>query len=293
MRTASKTFPDRRTALAGLAGAALLCLPGREARAADRPASPWAVGMNSRVRLSAAGRAAPDGPMVAVVEIALAKGYKTYWRTPGDSGVPPSFDFSGSENAAGIEVNFPPPLRFDDGAGGRSIGYLGPLVELPVTFRPIDPAKPSRLVLAMDYAVCAKICIPGSGKADLLIRPSAAASRDAAFLLASLPDRTPLGAAGPLVVAGLGKGGAPEHFMVEAAVPEGAKPELFVEAAAPWLFDARQPEPAGAGRMRFPVLAIDRDRAPDCKGVEVRMTLVAAGKAIETTTWLDVSLLAP
>jgi DsbC/DsbD-like thiol-disulfide interchange protein len=283
--------PDRRNILAGLAGLGGLCgAPGL--CAAERAASPWARGIHSRMRLVAAGRAAADGPVVAAVEIGLDKGFKTYWRTPGDSGIPPIFDFSGSENAVDIKVGFPPPVRFDDGAGGHSIGYVTPTLELPVSFRPADPVRPSRLRLKLDYAVCEKICVPASGQVELTIDPQKALSREAARLMASLPAVRPLGVDGPIGIRKIAKAGQAEHFMVEAAAA-GASIDLFVEAANPWLFDVKAGAMSSPGLARFTVIAVDKDKSPDCKGVEATFTLVAGDRAIETTTWLDVSLLTP
>jgi DsbC/DsbD-like thiol-disulfide interchange protein len=279
---------DRRELLAGFAAGAFVAFP-RPALAEN--ASPWARGMHSRIRLAAAGAANASGLQVAAVEIALDKGFKTYWRTPGDSGIPPMFSFGGSENARDIAVHFPAPMRFDDGAGGHSIGYVTPLVELPVTFRAIDPAKPVRLALKMDYAVCEKICVPATGQMQLLVEVAKAASPRAAKLLRTLPRKQVLAAAEPLAVLALAKGGKAEHFGVLAALPAGAAGDLFVEAASPWLFDAKAGAALPGGKATFSVLAIDKDKSPDCKGVEVTLTLVAGDRAIETTTWLDVSLL--
>jgi suppressor for copper-sensitivity B len=247
--------------------------------------------MSSRVRLVDAGLASTDGLRVAVVEIALDKGFKTYWRTPGDSGIPPLFSFEGSENARDIEVRFPMPVRFDDGAGGHSIGYLGPTVQVPVTFRALSPGKPVRLKLKLDYAVCEKICVPASGQAELAFEPGMAISSRAIQLLADLPARQPLGSPGALSILKLLKGPKPEHFVIEAAAPGNGAADVFIEAASPWIFDSKAGQRMPDGKVRFTALAIDRDRTPECKGVEVTLTLVAEKQAAETTTWLDVSLL--
>ncbi len=287
MQSGSGNSLDRRLVLAGL-GAATFGGP-----ATAGPASPWARSMNSRIRLSDVGLADERGLHVAIVEIALDKGFKTYWRTPGDSGVPPVFTFDGSENVRDIEVRFPAPIRFSDGTGGHSIGYPDPAVNLPVTFRAIKPGRPVRLKLKLDYAVCAKICVPASGQVELVIEPGKAVSPRAVQLLADLPVRQPLGAAGPLSVLSLAKGHQAEHFVIEAAVPDGAAADLFIEAASPWIFDTRAGQRKPDGRIQFPALVIDRDKSPDCRGVEVTMTLVTDGRAIETSTWLDLSLLRP
>src|ERR687891_1737067 len=84
--------------------------------------SPWDEGLQSAARLIAARAAGTGGGLLyrSGVEIRLNPGWKTYWRYPGDSGAPPTFDFSKSENVKSATVLFPAPLRFADGAGGYS-----------------------------------------------------------------------------------------------------------------------------------------------------------------------------
>src|SRR5215212_7303543 len=78
-------------------------------------ASSWAQGHSSRVRLVAGGGTA--GSQLAGVQIELDAGFKTYWRTPGEAGLPPTFDWSKSANVEAIEVLWPAPSRFDDPGG--------------------------------------------------------------------------------------------------------------------------------------------------------------------------------
>ena len=91
---------------------------GAPARAAD--ASPWAEDTRSAVRLIAGANKNGEAPLRAGIEIKLQPGWKTYWRYPGDSGVPPRFDFSGSENLKAAKVLYPAPHLFTDEAGNRS-----------------------------------------------------------------------------------------------------------------------------------------------------------------------------
>ncbi len=92
------------------------------------------------------------------VYITMQKGWKTYWRVPGDGGVPPSFDWSGSENVAATTVMMPLPHRFTD-ENGEGIGYKTEVV-FPVDVKPADPSKPAMLDLKIFYAVCNDICVP-------------------------------------------------------------------------------------------------------------------------------------
>src|SRR5436309_312013 len=77
------------------------------------------------------------GNGIAGVELQLPEGWKTYWRTPGDAGgVPPTFDWSKSDNLASVKVLYPAPKRFSDRAGD-TVGYKGTVV-FPVEVIPKD-----------------------------------------------------------------------------------------------------------------------------------------------------------
>src|SRR5262245_17363473 len=68
-------------------------------------ASPWEGDARAGIRLVAGARAR-SVTVRAGIEIRLAPGWKTYWRYPGDSGVPPRFDFAGSENVKSVDVDW-------------------------------------------------------------------------------------------------------------------------------------------------------------------------------------------
>lgn len=115
-------------------------------------------GQPAQVRLFPAGRDEASGRFRAVVEIALADGYKTYWREPGDSGVPTVFDWGASDNIADVNVRYPVPQRFFDGTG-HAIGYLS-TVRFPVEVTPVAAGKAVELRVNIDFGVCRDICIP-------------------------------------------------------------------------------------------------------------------------------------
>ncbi len=124
-----------------------------------------------------------DGTYMAAVHIALKEGWKTYWRSPGEAGIPPSFDWSGSQNLAAVRLHWPTPHVFTAN-GLRSIGYKGDIV-LPLELTPRKGAgTPVSLRGTMQIGVCEDICIPmtfelaadliGSGAPDAAIRRSLA-----------------------------------------------------------------------------------------------------------------------
>lgn len=113
-----------------------------------------------------------NGAHMAAVELELAPGWKTYWRSPGDAGIPPTFDWSGSENVKSVRIHWPAPRVFELN-GMQTIGYHEHLV-LPVEITPKDPARPIRLSVSVELGVCDEICLPASLSLDSdLLSPGA------------------------------------------------------------------------------------------------------------------------
>ena len=100
-----------------------------------------------------------DGTHIAALQISLAPGWKTYWRQPGDTGIPPKFNFTGSSNLNVIDVLYPiPNITWQDGS--RSIGYEGEVV-FPIIVQPRNKNR-VKLVGQIEIGVCKEICIPVS-----------------------------------------------------------------------------------------------------------------------------------
>ncbi|WP_412103322.1 protein-disulfide reductase DsbD domain-containing protein [Ruegeria marisrubri] len=99
-----------------------------------------------------------NGTYMSALKLTLKDGWKTYWRAPGDSGIPPEFDWKRSSNVGQVEIIWPSPEVFDQN-GLQSIGYENQLV-LPIKVTPRNPAKPVRLKGRMDLGVCKDVCIP-------------------------------------------------------------------------------------------------------------------------------------
>jgi DsbC/DsbD-like thiol-disulfide interchange protein len=267
---------------------AVLAFFGPQGHAQD--ASPWAEGHRSRVRLLAGEEAG----RLAGVEIILDAGFKTYWRNPGEAGLPPAFDWAKSANVKAAEVLWPAPSRSED-AGGVSYGYHGQVL-FPVRIRPQDPAKPVSLALKIDYGVCKDICIPAQAELSLKlpasVSPAVRTSIKAA--LARVPNTQPLGADADLAVLAVDPAGlaAKPQLAVKIRAPAGSQPALFVEAPDNWfLLAASGPTSAeGEGVQTFSVDVLERPQ--DATGpIQLRFTLVAGDRAIESTMSLDAARL--
>src|SRR5215213_8146654 len=154
-------------------GFAATCLASAvtiEARAED--ASAWQRDGHSAVRLLAGSRTGTV--LLGGIAFQLQPGWKTYWRTPGDSGVPPRFDFSKSVNVESVTPLYPAPRKFDDGAGGTSYGYQKHVI-FPLRIVPKNANEPVQLRAAVSYAVCEKLCLPVETEVELAFTSSASA----------------------------------------------------------------------------------------------------------------------
>ena len=271
----------------------LLCIPGI-ARSQD--ASAWDSAGHAAARLIAGAtlRTADASWLRAGIEIRLDPGWKTYWRYPGDSGVPPTLDFAGSENVKSVQVLWPAPERFDDGAGGHSIGYRGDVV-LPLRIAAKDASEPTLLRVKLGYAICGNLCIPAEADIDLMLSGESGTEEPAlAAAEAHVPRRVSLGEREGLAIRSVHReaDGAHQHVVVEVAAPEGAPVELFAEGPTPdWALPV--PEPTGAasaGAPRTRVFTFDLDGLPPDahgQGAAVTLTAVSPDAAIEVGAHLD------
>ncbi len=276
-----KTLPTLTTAALAACAALTWSAP---ARAAD--ASAWSDDSRSSIRLIAGSHAGGETRMRAGVEIKLQPGWKTYWRYPGDSGVPPRFDFAGSDNVARAKVLYPAPHLFTDETG-NSLGYKTGVI-FPVQVTPKQPGKPVTLRVKLDYAVCEKLCIPAEGRAELIFGMGDSANEAALAAAeakvpklvtaaeAGLSARRVTNAAKPLVDVDLPASGKPTALFVEGPSAEWALPIPMAAQGAP------------AGRLHF---GFELDGLPpgvDPKApFELTFTVVEGDHAIEVKTHLD------
>ena len=144
---------NRRHAVLNLVALPFLC--GTSIAAAPKP---------YKVSLISGNQVA--GQWQAGILIELEPGWKTYWRVPGSAGIPPEFDWAGSENIGSMEILMPLPTRFHD-ASGDGIGYHDKVV-FPVNIKPASPDKKVRVNLNIFFAVCNAVCIPAKAQLELL-----------------------------------------------------------------------------------------------------------------------------
>jgi DsbC/DsbD-like thiol-disulfide interchange protein len=249
------------------------------------PASAWVELHAGRVRLvSSPAKDARGGHHLAGVEIALAEGWKTYWRTPGDAGVPPVFDWAGSSNVGSIKVLYPAPKRMAE-AGGEVIAYKQAVL-FPIEVKPQDPAKPVTLKLALEFGICREICIPATASFDLVLGPGRAGAP--APEIAAALEQVPRPQAGrrtgdpEIKRVAVDREGSVPRLIIEAAFGGGGKgADVFVEAPEGLYVPLpKKSGTASGGIVRFETeLAGGLDK--DLKGKTLTLTLIGEAGASE------------
>jgi DsbC/DsbD-like thiol-disulfide interchange protein len=252
----------------------------------------WDGDAKSGIRLITGGSTVETaGPVLrAGVEIRLASGWKTYWRYPGDSGVPPHFDFEKSDNVKSVNLSWPAPQRIAD-SEGVTIGYKDAVV-FPLRIEPKDAGKPVVLRLKLDYAICEKLCIPAQGQAELTIK-SGSQEADGAVAASEkkVPQANPLGANTPFSIKAFHRDDSAKlaRIIVDVAAPDATPLVLFAEGpTSDWALPVpEKSEGAPAGLQRF-VFALDGlPPGANANGATIKLTAVSGQDAIETTIRLD------
>lgn len=275
-----------------LASALAILLAVGTPAAASPLSSPWVEAHGGKARLIAGTAESAGTPRLwAGLEVRLSPGWKTYWRSPGDSGgLPPQFDWSRSVNLASVKVFYPAPRRFKD-ALGDAVGYSGSVV-FPVEIRPEDATKPVELNLSLLYGICREICVPAEAELSLPI-PAAVTvpvSPEIAAAIGAVPrtsdERRP---------------NDPELISKEALL-DSEEPKLVLEATFPGAAEtadmfiettdgAYVPLPVKTAmegnRVRFEVDLTQEAEADELRGKTLRITTVSEAGQSETSWTIE------
>ena len=270
-------------------GATLLVLlvfaaAGRPAKAA---ATDWVNEPHGSARLISAVEATGSSSQIDVgLEFRLTPGWHTYWRSPGDAGIPPSIDWKGSENFAGAEIAWPAPKRLPSVGGLETVGYEDGVV-LPIVVRLAQPGASLHLHAEVDYASCKDICIPYHASLDLALPSGLARPGAEAPLLAGAHVRVPA----DLSVAQLDLLGAAVESksghavlsvrLASTGVPFSS-PDLFIEGLQKGAPGRPERTLADAGKTVTLRVPIAGEPATAIAGKSFKVTVIDGARAAET-----------
>lgn len=213
----------------------------------------WFEAQGGRIRLVTTGLPDAQGRLEGILDIHLDPGWKTYWRDPGDAGVPPQLDVSTSTNINGAEISFPAPQRHDDGYSMWA-GYNRSLA-LPVVFHVGEPAKPVMINADIFLGICETICIPVQAKLSLDPASDPANTGDAASVAQAL-QALPAAARPDFGVKIISEDD--KAIVVEATSPaDTSKAEFFLAGGEGYSFATPKREEKD-GKTLFSVEVLDR-----------------------------------
>lgn len=277
-----------------------LLLWGAPASAATA-ASNWSQTDQTAVRLIAAATATGDAESLRLgLQFKLSPGWKIYWRSPGDAGLPPQLDWQGSRNLAAATIRWPAPERFEL-FGFETFGY-GDEVVLPLEARPARRGEAASLHLALDYLVCEKICIPYQAALALDLPAGPATPSEYAHLIDRFVARVPGdGARAGLAIERASWSGSAITVTASADAPF-QKPDVFIEGAEAPLAGVTfgRPETAFSDQGRRATLRVavrfdspDPAKQPALTGTPLILTLVDGARAMEARQTLVAGLPSP
>lgn len=254
-------------------------------------ASQWDGDQRSAIRLIAGIAFGERGARVlrGGIEVKLAPGWKMYWRYPGDAGVPPRFDFTGSKNVSAITVLWPAPQRFSQD-GSNLIVYKGDVI-LPLRIVPEKPDEPVMIHLKLDYGICEKLCILVEAKSELPVSGDATSYELAlAAAEAQVPRQVAIGEGGALSIPSVRRevGSTRSRIVIDVAAPDASSVDLFVEGpTADWAVPLPELISTQAGLRRFAVELGGMPPGVDAHGSVLRFTATSDSEAIEVSSPID------
>lgn len=267
----------------------LLACSGDRARAWSG-ATDWTRAHGAKLRLVAAEIAEAGGAprLVAGIHVLLDEGWKTYWRSPGDSGgIPPTIEWDESVNLAGARLSYPMPHRFKD-AAGESVGYKQEVVFL-LDLTQDSGATPIELNLGVFLGVCKEICVPVSAELRLTLAGTASGDPAVAELLAHYRARVPRVSDTDklddfaVVNAGGRLTGPKPELLVDARFPDGATTrDMFIETDDGTYVPLPDAFGDGGGRDVRARVNLSKTTTPgDIAGRTLIITLVSDQGAVE------------
>jgi suppressor for copper-sensitivity B len=245
--------------------------------------SDWVGDARGEVRLVTAAESVNGGPIKVGIEFQYPPGWHGYWRTPGDAGIAPVFDWSNSVNVRNPSVSWPAPSRLVVSGLQNSI-YQGRFI-LPVSLNLIDQHAKARIALSIDYAACANICIPKHADLTLDLPTGSGKASPEAVAIAAATAAVPRSLADSgIQVTRSEITGTGTHKRLYLTLRSGSEPfrspDLFIEGASGGLPPSPDVHISDEGRVATLVASVPAQTPPSNEKALV-LTIVDGARAVE------------
>ena len=267
----------------GVLTASLLATAGlaAELSVAHAASSEWIETEGGRVRITALSPTA-EGTIRAILDVDLLPGWKTYWRDPGDAGIPPSISFEGSENVAHSHLDFPAPVRVDDGYSVWA-GYKYP-VAFPVTLKQSSPGQKSVIEAQVFLGICESICIPVQANISLVIDPAKPHNDFELRTVEKAYELIPESPGNDFSITEVNAGANAETISVTFNHPASKSDvDLFVTGPMGWYFDIPSRVTGGDTTSTFHIPVLEKPENVDLSGSQLNVLATASDRSMETS----------
>ncbi len=247
---------------------------------ASAASSEWVETEGGRIRMSALPPGS-DGTIKAVLDVDLLPGWKTYWRDPGEAGVPPTLGFSGSENIEQAEIHFPAPERIKDDYSVWA-GYKYP-VTFPVSLVQKNAGAASTLQADVFLGICQSICIPFQTNFTLTVDPDVAATPFEEKLINHAFNDLPEASGEGFEITGFKHHEGVDALDLTIQVPSSAsKSELFVTGPQGWYFETPKLVHHDGDLATFEISIDTGSQDAALAGNAIQVLVTSAGRSMET-----------
>ena len=224
-----------------------------------------------------------DGTVRGALQIEPKPGWITYWKEPGDAGIPPQVAFSKQAGVTLEQISYPVPKRIDNGEL-RDIGYDHP-VTLPFELSVRDSDRPLDVGVSAFVGLCRNICIPFQAEFRLDLVDTGETPVEEAMLLAKAAMQLPEPPSEDFAVTHYAMTEGRDLLSLKLRLPEGAPATPQVIVTGPKghvLLDGLNGRREGNSYMLdMPVGKLPSEY--DIKGKHWDILVIAGGRAMETS----------
>jgi DsbC/DsbD-like thiol-disulfide interchange protein len=225
-----------------------------------------------------------DGQVRAALQIEPHPGWITYWREPGESGIPPQITLAADRKAVLEKVAYPVPKPIALG-DIREIGYDAP-VSLPLDFRANGD---SQLDITAFIGVCKDICIPFQANLSVGLPPAGATEGADAAIIAAANGSVPAAPSADFAVQSHSLSADGKALSLHLTVPEDgdAIPQVYVTGPSGYVF-FKQAGASRTGRDVATTITIGKlPKSYTVKGKSWSILVVDGQRAMETTLAME------
>jgi DsbC/DsbD-like thiol-disulfide interchange protein len=254
-------------------------------RQAHAEMSDWAENEGGRMRLVALPPDA-DGHIRAGLQIEPKPGWITYWREPGNNGIPPQITIAPQSGVTLDAISYPVPKHISSGKV-EDIGYETP-VTLPLSLT-ASKVGPVVLDATAFIGICKDICIPFQAQLSLKLGTVAQSRPQEEMILQSAAGRLPEAPSADFEVVAHGMSPDLKQLSLKVTLPEAGNgtPEIIVTGPSGYAF-TKQMNVGRSGRAYSADIAIGKlPKNYDIKGKQWGVLIVDGVRAMETTLAFD------